>query len=413
MIEKKKTPRIRFAGFTDAWEQRKFDELADYKKGPFGSALTKDMFVPKGNDNVKVYEQQNAINKDWKLERYFIPKDYAIKMNSFKVLAGDIIVSCAGTIGEIYVLPMDAETGIINQALMRVRVKEDIVEKKLFIYLFSNMIESFSKIHSNGSAMKNIPPFSDLKPMLVNVPTKTEQRKLISLLIDLDKLITLHQRKYNKLEVMKKSMLEKMFPKSGSNIPEIRFAGFTDAWEQRKFSDITYLAGEKNRNNIPYQSYSISNEKGFIPQDEQFENGGTMKEADKSMYLIVQPNSFAYNPARINVGSIGYYDLPENVIVSSLYEVFKTSDDIDDRFLWHWFKSDLFPKFIERYQEGGVRMYFYYNKLCMCSLDLPSIEEQRKIGKYFDKFDNLITLHQRKLEKLKKIKKSMLEKMFI
>lgn len=197
-----------------------------------------------------------------------------------------------------------------------------------------------------------------------------------------------------------------------NNEPKLRFPGFTEPWEQRKFSDITYLAGEKNRDNIPYQSYSISNEKGFIPQDEQFENGGTMKEADKSMYLIVQPNSFAYNPARINIGSIGYYDLPENVIVSSLYEVFKTSDDIEDRFLWHWFKSDLFSKFIERYQEGGVRMYFYYNKLCMCSLNLPSIEEQRKIGEYFDKLDNLIILHQRKLNHLQDKKKSLLQKMF-
>lgn len=200
--------------------------------------------------------------------------------------------------------------------------------------------------------------------------------------------------------------------KNKKNVPKIRFPEFTDPWEQRKFSDITYLAGEKNRDNISYQSYSISNERGFIPQDEQFENGGTMKEADKSMYLIVQPNSFAYNPARINVGSIGYYDLPENVIVSSLYEVFKTSGDIDDRFLWHWFKSDLFPKFIERYQEGGVRMYFYYNKLCMCSLNLSDIEEQIKIGKYFNKLDNLITLHQRKLEHLQDKNKGLLQKMF-
>ena len=113
------------------------------------------------------------------------------------------------------------------------------------------------------------------------------------------------------------------------------------------------------------------------------------------MYYIVSKNSFAYNPARINVGSIGYYDKPENVIVSSLYEVFKTSEDIDDRFLWHWFKSDAFQRMIEQYQEGGVRLYFYYDKLCMCSLPVPDIQEQRKIGKQLDILDNLITLHQR------------------
>ena len=137
-----------------------------------------------------------------------------------------------------------------------------------------------------------------------------------------------------------------------------------------------------------------------------------MREADKRMYYIVSPNSFAYNPARINVGSIGYQNIGKNVIVSSLYEVFKTSEDVDDRLLWHWFKSPDFQKLIMQLQEGGVRLYFYYDKLCMGEVSLPSLEEQRKIGKLFDTLDNLITLHQRKFEKLTNVKKSMLEKMF-
>ena len=167
------------------------------------------------------------------------------------------------------------------------------------------------------------------------------------------------------------------------------------SWEQRKFSEITFLSGEKNRENLPLESYSITNESGFVPQDEKFENGGTMREADKRMYYIVSPNSFAYNPARINVGSIGYQNTGKNVIVSSLYEIFKTSDDVDDRLLWHWFKSPDFQKLIWQLQEGGVRLYFYYDKLCMGEVSLPSLEEQRKIGKFFDTLDNLITLHQR------------------
>ena len=194
--------------------------------------------------------------------------------------------------------------------------------------------------------------------------------------------------------------------------PALRFKGFTDPWEQRKFSDITFPAGEKNRDNLPLESYSITNEHGFIPQDEKFENGGTMREADKRMYYIVFPNSFAYNPARINVGSIGYQNTGKDVIVSSLYEVFKTSDDVDDRLLWHWFKSPDFQKLIFQLQEGGVRLYFYYDKLCMGTVSLPSLEEQRKIGQFFDSLDTLITLHQRKYEKLVNIKKSMLDKMF-
>ena len=172
------------------------------------------------------------------------------------------------------------------------------------------------------------------------------------------------------------------------------------------------MSGERNRDNNIFESYSVTNDKGFVPQVEQFENGGTMTTADKSMYYIVSKNSFAYNPARINVGSIGYYDKPEKVIVSSLYEVFKTINNINDRFLWHWFKSDAFQKMIEQYQEGGVRLYFYYDKLCVCLIDIPKYEEQYMIGEMLDKLDNLITLHQRKYDKLVNVKKAMLEKMF-
>jgi type I restriction enzyme S subunit len=194
--------------------------------------------------------------------------------------------------------------------------------------------------------------------------------------------------------------------------PQLRFKGFTDPWEQRKFSEITFPAGEKNKNNLELESYSITNADGFIPQNVKFENGGTMREANKSMYYIVSPNSFAYNPARINIGSIGYQNFDRNVIVSSLYEVFKTTNEINDIFLWYWFRSNNFKRLIEQLQEGGVRLYFYYDKLCMGSIYTPTIKEQCKIGVLLENIDNLITLHQRKYEKLINIKKSMLEKMF-
>ena len=194
-----------------AWEQRKFDDLADYKKGPFGSALKKDMFVPKSDMTVKVYEQQNAINKDWHLERYFITEEYANKLSGFRVEGGDIIVSCAGTIGERYEIQLDAEPGIINQALMRIKVKESIVNKKMFNILFTNMINDFTRVHSNGSAIKNIPPFSDLKPMVVFVPKMDEQNKISSYFSNLDHLITLHQQKCKQLQIIRKFMLKNMF----------------------------------------------------------------------------------------------------------------------------------------------------------------------------------------------------------
>lgn len=206
-----KVPEIRFPEFTGDWEQRKFDDLANYKKGPFGSALKKDIFVPKDETTVKVYEQQNAINKDWTLERYFITREYANKLESFKVKGGDIIVSCAGTIGETYEIPMDAESGIINQALMRILVNEKIVNKKMFIILFNNMIDEFTQVHSNGSAIKNIPPFSDLKPMEVLVPSMEEQNKISEFFTKIDNLISLHQRKLEHLQKQKKALLQQMF----------------------------------------------------------------------------------------------------------------------------------------------------------------------------------------------------------
>ena len=184
------------------WEQRKWGELADYKKGPFGSAITKDMFVPESDESVKVYEQQNAINKNWEIARYFLPKEYAFtKLKSFEVHGGDIIVSCAGTIGEIYELPVNADSGVINQALMRVRVDNDVIDKKMFMIAFANMIDVFTRTHSNGSAIKNIPPFADLKPMKVLLPSMLEQRKIANYFSNLDHLITLHQRKIWKYKV--------------------------------------------------------------------------------------------------------------------------------------------------------------------------------------------------------------------
>ena len=196
------------------------------------------------------------------------------------------------------------------------------------------------------------------------------------------------------------------------NVPKLRFPGFTEDWEQRKFSEITVNIGKRNKENLNLEPYAITKDDGFIPQAEAHDEFGYMKETDRKAYNIVKPNSFGYNPARINVGSIGYYSGTEDIIVSSLYEIFQTSENIYDRFLWHWFKSKQFQNWIERLQEGSVRLYFYYDKLCECEIFIPTVDEQIKIGNSLDRFDNLITLHQRKLENLKLKKKALLQKLF-
>ena len=167
-------------------------------------------------------------------------------------------------------------------------------------------------------------------------------------------------------------------------------------WEQRKFSEFVENVAVRNREGLELECYAVTNDRGFISQKDAHDDFGYMADVDTTAYNIVPPNSFAYNPARINVGSIGYYAGTENVIVSSLYEVFQTANYVDDRFLWHWFKSEHFPKWIERLQEGSVRLYFYYDKLIQCEIKMPSLEEQMKLGAYFDHLNHLITLHQRK-----------------
>lgn len=293
-----------------------------------------------------------------------------------KADAGDLIMSVrapAGAMGKT------AYNAVIGRGVAAIKGNE-------FIYqlLVKMDADGFWKTLSCGSTFESLNS-DNIKNAEVKIPTTAEQIKIGGYFQQLDNLITLHQRQH--------------FLHSTPDISlSVRLIHpfYTSSWEQRKFSDITFPAGEKNKDNLPLESYSITNEHGFVPQDEKFENGGTMREADKRMYYIVSPNSFAYNPARINVGSIGYQNIGKNVIVSSLYEVFKTSEDVDDRLLWHWFKSPDFQKLIMQLQEGGVRLYFYYDKLCMGEVSLPLLEEQRKIGKLFDTLDNLITLHQRK-----------------
>ena len=186
------------------WKWLRINDIGIYKKGPFGSALTKNIFVPKGNNTVKVYEQKNAIQKDWQLGEYYISKEYYEKsLSSFKVEPGDIIVSCAGTIGETYVMPNNAEHGIINQALMRINISKNI-NIDYFLLFFDHVLKEESRKNSFGSAIKNIPPFDKFKAMLIPIPPIEEQQRIVDKVDELMAKIDEYEKIENQLVELKK-----------------------------------------------------------------------------------------------------------------------------------------------------------------------------------------------------------------
>ena len=401
--EKRRVPKLRFPGFTEDWEQRKLESLGKIITGNTPSTLKKEYWSTNSEGVVWITPTDiNSVKTDWS-ERLLTEEGAS---QARIVPANSILVTCIASIGKNTINTVEAAFNQQINALV-----PHLSNSYFILTMLNNMESAFKRVAgTSATSIINKKEFGQLSALL---PRVEEQNKIGEIFELIDKSITLHQRKLEHLNLKKKALLQKLFPKNGARYPELRFPGFTDAWEQRKFSEITYLSGIKNKENKPYESYSISNEFGFIPQNEQFEHGGTMKTADKSMYYIVTQNSFAYNPARINVGSIGYYDKPDNVIVSSLYEVFKTTEIVNDKFLWHWFKSNQFNHLIEKYQEGGVRLYFYYDKLCKGAIELPTIDEQNKISNLLNGLDLFITLHQRKLEHLQLQKKALLQQMFV
>ena len=163
----------------DNWKWIRFGEVGLFKKGPFGSALTKSIFVPKSDKAVKVYEQQNAIKKDASLGTYYITREYFESyMKGFEVRGGDILVSCAGTIGETYIMPEKIEQGIINQALMRVTLVDSILDE-FFMYYFDSNLKASARNESNGMAIKNIPPFDVMKNWFFPLPPFEEQKRIV------------------------------------------------------------------------------------------------------------------------------------------------------------------------------------------------------------------------------------------
>ena len=209
----KRIPEIRFKGFTDAWEQRKFLDLLDaqngIRRGPFGSSLKKDSFVKK-SDYV-VYEQQNAIYDNYET-RYFISKEKYNELIRFNIQPGDFIMSGAGTIGRISMVPDGIKKGVFNQALIRFKVNKDSINPLYFLkFMQSDMMQKQLTQANPGSAMTNLVPMDELKKWDVTIPSLEEQNRISTFINQIDAFITLHQRKLERLQEVKKGLLQKMF----------------------------------------------------------------------------------------------------------------------------------------------------------------------------------------------------------
>lgn len=403
-------PKIRFKGFEEEWRKTKYSSFATIRRG-----LT--------------YSPENIASKGIRVLRSSnIDEDVFIRSEEDVFVHSSCINIPLAKDGDILITAANGSPRLVGKHAVINNLNEDKVVPGGFMILASSKepyflnscmgapwYKTFLKtgVAGGNGAIGNLNKNTLEEYEFYTPSNKLERDEIASYFTTLDAQISASTFRLASLRQTKAASLQAMFPQEGETMPKVRFKGFDGEWKKVSFKDFTFHAGTKNRDNLPLESYSISNEFGFIPQNEQFENGGTMTQADKRMYYIVSSNSFAYNPARINVGSLGYYEGNEDVIVSSLYEVFKTDDTICDRFLLYWFKTNIFQKMIEQFQEGGVRLYFFYDKMCKCSLKRPSLAEQQAIASYFTSLDHQISLQAQRLEKLKQIKAACLEKMFV
>ena len=374
MTEKRKSPALRFRGYTDDWEQRKLGDVVQITMGqsPDGSTYSdepSDYILVQGNADL-----QNG---------WVCPRIWTTQITK-KVDAGDLIMSVrapAGAMGKT------AYNAVIGRGVAAIKGNE-------FIYqlLVKMDTDGFWKTLSCGSTFESLNS-DNIKNAEVKIPTTAEQIKIGGFFQYLDNLITLHQRKLEKLKLVKKSMLEKMFPKNGSSVPEIRFKGFTDDWEQRKFNDIATResAVRKSSPDCPSIEYEdVVAEAGILNKDirlKDSEKNGIIFDGSQVLYGKLRPYLHNWhNPDFEGVAVGDWWVLkPIHVDKSFLYRLIQTQkfDDIAN-------------------QSSGSKMpRADWNLVSNSEFSIPPlIDEQVRIGTYFNDLDNLITLHQRKLKKL-------------
>lgn len=393
MTKKSDTPAIRFKGFTDTWEQRKLGDIASDMVA--GGDIDKDLILAEGQYPVIA----NALTGDGIVGYY--DKEY-------RVNAPAVTVTGRGDVGH-------AKARLVNFTpvvrLLSVKSEHDV-------FFLENAINTLKiVIESTGVPQLTVPQLAKYE---VAFPRQLDEEEHIGVFFkQLDHLITLHQRKYDKLTNVKKSMLEKMFPKNGSNVPEIRFKGFTEAWEQRKLGEVgetyTGLSG-KSKDDFGHGSGK------FITYMNVFSNpvaSSNMTEAieiddsqNKVQFGDVLFTTSSETPDEVGMSSV-WLENAENTYLNSFCFGYRPTTEYNPYYLAYMLRSSSMRKKITFLAQGISRYNISKNKMMDIEMPIPSIDEQKQIGEYFRNLDNLITLHQRELEKLKNIKKSCLENMFV
>ena len=382
--EMKRVPKLRFPEFTDDWEQRKLGELTvEFKSG---DSIKADKIT-----NIGTYPVYGGNGIRGYTETYNHDGEFAL-IGRQGALCGN----------------MNFSHGKAYFTEHAVAVKANFANDTQFLFY---MLKNMNLGQYSGQSAQPGLAVNKLVELYSNVPEKSEQQQIGTYFKQLDHLITLHQRKLEKLKELKKGLVQKLFSQEvrfkaddGSEFPE---------WEEKKLGDVTSQYKVRNKKRLPLEIYSVNNIVGFIPQSEQFDDAGYLKDTDTSIYMVVPPKHFAYNPARLDIGSIGFQCLDHDVQVSSLYEVFETSDLVNDRFLWSWFHTYYFNNVVKRLQEGGVRLYFYYDKMQEVKIRLPSLPEQQKIADCLSSLDDGIAKQKATLAAWEELKKGLLQQMFV
>ena len=313
------------------------------------------------------------------------------------------------------------ESGVLSTLYIVFKILDERKTSSDYIVTYYNTdlwhkgIQAIAAEGARNHGLLNVAPADFFETNLTMPKDYAEQQQIGSFFQMLDHLITLHQRKFDKLQVLKKAMLEKMFPKNGSSVPEIRFKGFTDAWEQRKLGEILQ---ERNTRTSDFESnplYSLTIESGVTPKTDRYERSSLVTKTE-DLFKTVKPNEFVTNPMNLRFGALGYNKNAFTVSVSGYYDVFSIDDDKCSGFWNAYFKTPTAMNIFDNAATGSLieKRRVKYSTLQQLAFYMPNdLSEKAEIGKYMDTFDHLITLHQRELEKLQNIKKSMLEKMFV